>query len=48
MAPYIIPRLVRGRLYFQISDALFPSVALAASASSAAVAHRLDLLEVRP
>lgn len=46
MATSIIPRLVRGRLYFQIADVLFPSFQQAASAWSAAESHRLDIVEV--
>ena len=47
MAKAIIPRVVRGRLYFQVSDVLFPTFAQAATAWSAALAHRLDIVEVR-
>ena len=47
MAVRIIPRLVRGRLWFEIGPVPFPSVA-AASAWSAAEAHRLDIAEVLP
>jgi hypothetical protein len=46
MAKAIIPRIVRGRVYFQIADVLFPTFAQAAGAWSAAVAHRLDVVEV--
>ena len=46
MARRIIPRFVRGRLYFQIADVLFPTFAEAASAWSAAMANRLDTVEV--
>lgn len=35
------PRLVRGRLYFEIDPVLFPTFAQAASAWSTAQAHRL-------
>lgn len=48
MATVIIPRLVRGRLYFQVSDVLFPTFRQAAAAWSAAECHRLDLMEVAP
>lgn len=46
MAKSIIPRLVRGRLYFQVSDVLFPTFAQAASAWSAALAHRFDIVDI--
>ena len=45
MATPIIPRLVRGRLFFQTADVLFPTFAQAATAWSAAEAHRLDIAE---
>lgn len=45
MASPIIPRLVRGRLYFQTADVLFPTFKQAATAWSAAEAHRLDTAE---
>ena len=45
MADRIIPRIVRGRLYFQIADCLFPNFAAAATAWSAAEAYRLDLIK---
>lgn len=48
MAIPIIPRVIRGRLWFQVSDVLFPTFAQAVGAWSAAVAHRLDLVEVSP
>lgn len=48
MAVRIIPRVVRGRLFFEIRDVLFPTFAQAASAWSAAAAHRLDIVEVGP
>lgn len=48
MAVSIIPRLVRGCLYFQVFDVLFPSFAQAAAAWSAAMAHRLDIVECAP
>lgn len=41
----IIPRVIRGRLYFQICDVLFPTFRQAASAWFAADAHRLDIVE---
>lgn len=46
MALKIIPRFIRGRVFYQVSDVLFPSFAQAAGAWSAAVAHRLDIVEV--
>jgi hypothetical protein len=46
MAVAIIPRNVRGRLYFEIGPVLFPTFAAAASAWSAAEAHRLDIVDV--
>lgn len=48
MAVRIIPRLVRGRLWFEIGPVLFPSFAAAASAWSAAEAHRLDIVGGAP
>lgn len=45
MAQAIIPRIVRGRVYFQIADVCFPTFAAAATAWSAAVAHRLDIVD---
>jgi hypothetical protein len=45
MAVSIIPRVIRGRLYFQTADVLFPTFALAASAWAATEAHRLDTAE---
>jgi hypothetical protein len=45
MAVPIIPRVERGRLYFQTADVLFPTFAQAAGAWSAAEAHRLDIAE---
>lgn len=48
MAPCIIPRFVRGRLFYQVSDVLFPTFRQAATAWCAAVAHRLDIAEVAP
>jgi hypothetical protein len=46
MAVPIIPRLVRGRLYFQVAEVFFPSFPQAATAWSAAEAHRLDVVEL--
>ena len=46
MALHIIPRVIRGRLYFEIGPVLFPSFAAAASAWSAAAAHRLDIVDL--
>ena len=45
MATAIIPRIIRNRLFFQTADVLFPSFAQAATAWSAAEAHRLDIVE---
>lgn len=45
MAVRIIPRLVRGRLYFEIGPVLFSTFAAAASAWSAAACHRLDVVD---
>lgn len=47
MAVRIIPQIIRGRLFYQVSDILFPTFSQAAGAWSAAVAHRLDIVEVR-
>lgn len=43
----IRPRIIRGRVFYQVSDVLFPTFRQAATAWSAAVAHRLDIVEVR-
>lgn len=43
MAMAIIPRINRGRLYFQLSDVLFSSFRAAACAWAAAEAHQLDI-----
>lgn len=45
MAFSIVPRLARGRLFFQIGDVLLPSLAQAATAWAAVDAHRLDLFD---
>lgn len=45
MAVSIIPRVIRGRLYFQTADVLFPTFAQAKTAWAAAEAHRLDIAE---
>jgi hypothetical protein len=45
MATFIIPRIVRGRLYFESADVLFPTFAQATTAWAAAEAHRLDIAE---
>jgi hypothetical protein len=45
MAVPIIPRVIRGRLYFETADVSFPTFAQAATASAAAEAHRLDIAE---
>lgn len=41
----IIPQIIRGRLFYQVSDVLFPSFRAAVAAWSAAEAHRLDLFQ---
>jgi hypothetical protein len=46
MAVSIIPRVIRGRLYFQTADVLFPTFAQAAAAWTAAKAHHLDIVDV--
>jgi hypothetical protein len=46
MAILIIPRLVRGRLYFEIGPVLLPTFAQAAAAWFAADAHRLAIVDV--
>lgn len=45
MPTVIIPRVIRGRLYFQVADVFFPTFAAAACAWSAADAHRLDIVQ---
>ena len=45
MAVPIIPRIERGRLYFQTADVLFPTFPRVAGAWTAAEAHRLDVAE---
>ena len=45
MATPIIPRIVRGCLYYQTADVLFPTFSQAATAWLAAEAHRLDIAE---
>lgn len=45
MAVPIIPRLVRGRLYFQVAEVLFATFAQTATAWFAIEAHRLDIVE---
>jgi hypothetical protein len=46
MAQPSIPRIERGRLYFQIGPVLLPTFAPAATAWFAAEAHRLDVVDV--
>lgn len=46
MAVHIIPQVIRGRLFYQVADVLFPTFAAAAAAWSAAECHRLDIVEV--
>lgn len=49
MATAIIPRVVRGVLWFEVSGiVLLPTLSAAIAVWSAAEAHRLDLVEVRP
>lgn len=45
MAKAIIPRLIRGCLYYQTADVLFPTFAQAATAWSAAQSHRLGIAD---
>ena len=45
MAVSIVPRVERGRLYFQTADVLFPTFEQAATAWAAAEAHRLAVAE---
>lgn len=44
MAIRIIPQIIPGRLFYQVADVLFASFRQAASAWSAAEAHRLDIV----
>lgn len=46
MAMGIVPRVCRGRLYFQFGSILFPSFAAAASAWSVAECDREDIAEI--
>lgn len=46
MAVSIIPRVIRGRLYFRIADVFLPAFAQAVSTWSIAGCHRLKF-EVR-
>lgn len=46
MATPIIPRIIRGRPFYQTADVPFPTFAQAATAWSAAEAHRLDIVDV--
>lgn len=41
----IIPRIARGRLYFQTADVFFPTFAQPATAVSPAESHRLHIAE---
>jgi hypothetical protein len=45
MATPIVPRITRGCLWFEVGRVLFPTFAAAASAWSAAEAHRPDIIE---
>lgn len=45
MAKTIIPRMIRGRLHFQIADVLFLTFAQAATARAAAESHRLGIAD---
>lgn len=47
MADRIVPRLVRGRLYFLIGNVYFFTLSQAMAVLSAANCHRLDIAEVR-
>ena len=42
MGKPIIPRIERGRLYYQSADVLFPIFVQATTVRAAAEAHRLD------
>jgi hypothetical protein len=44
MAPHIVPRVIRGRLFFRFGPVLFVTFAAAASAWSAAECH-FDIAE---
>lgn len=46
MAVPIIPRLIRGRLNFEIGPVIFPAFAQAVTTWSAAQPHRLDIVDV--
>jgi hypothetical protein len=46
MAVSIIPRVERGRLYFQTADLLVPTFIPAAGGWGTAEAHRLDIVDV--
>lgn len=46
MATPIIPRIIRGRLYYQTADVLFATFAQVVPAWAAAEAHRLDIVDV--
>lgn len=43
--PIITPRVIRGNLFFQVANVLFPTFAGAACAWSAAEAHRLGVAD---
>jgi len=45
MAKPIIPRIIRGRLFYQTADVFFPTFAQAATAWSAAESHRLGIAD---
>lgn len=45
MAKSIIPRIIRGRLFYQTADVLFPTLTQAATAWSAAESHRLGIAD---
>jgi hypothetical protein len=42
--PIVIPRIIRGQLFFEIGNVAFPSLKSALCALSAAQCHRLDLI----
>lgn len=46
MGVCIIPRVQRGRLYFQTADVLVPTFIQAAGGWGAAKSHRLDIVDV--
>jgi hypothetical protein len=45
MAKPIVPQIIRGRLFYQTADVLFPTLAQAATAWSASESHRLGIAD---